>query len=129
MFEGYFIRNNIIKGKFYFYNGAIFSGVIAENTQLVEGKYAYENWVYEGTFNDGKFHGKGIIQYQTTSGVICKYEGSFANSLFNGAGTLYTNLNEPEQQKIEGQWLQGIFQNNNDEESKTERSYITEEYS
>lgn len=50
MFEGYFIKNKIIKGKFYFCNGDVFSGIIADNTRLVEGKYSNENWFFEGTF-------------------------------------------------------------------------------
>ena len=41
---------------------------------------------YEGNFENGKFHGKGIHTWP--SGKIIKYEGNYKNGKIDGKGTL-----------------------------------------
>ena len=50
LFEGYFVSNQIIKGRFYFNKGDIFEGAVADNFKLLEGKYSSKTWNYTGGF-------------------------------------------------------------------------------
>ena len=65
-------------------NGDVFEGIFDMN-KMVNGKYIYSDGkVYEGPFDDGVRHGKGVLKQ--ANGDI--YEGDFDHGKMTGKGTL-----------------------------------------
>lgn len=102
LFEGLFTANRIVYGRFHFKNGAIYEGLIDEDTKLVEGTYRDAQWTYEGTFKNGLFHGEGVLTCSLDQAF--KYEGGFKQGQLNGFGSLHIN-----EQLIEGTWVAGVL--------------------
>jgi hypothetical protein len=110
LIEGYWEPNGYCKyGRYFFPNGTYYEGNLKnnlpdtyyENTNNFEnfnllnynkGKLKlFENEIYNGEWEYGKFNGKGLLFISNKS----KYEGEFKDSLFSGQGNLlYSDIDE-----------------------------------
>jgi hypothetical protein len=57
---------------------------------------------YEGTFQQGKFHGSGLWMTSRNGGI--RYDGDFAQGVFEGHGTLL----EPGHMRYDGSFERGL---------------------
>ena len=97
----------MVQGRYYFADGATFTGVIADNSRLVNGKYKDANWIYQGSFNNGTFDWLGVLNFSCL-GQQCTYEGKFENGVFQGQGSLIVGKNK--QKIFKGTWDHGVLQ-------------------
>ncbi len=96
-----------LKGVFIKWKKNVYRGEM----KLINGKYKFDGYgklyednlyKYEGSFKNGKFHGKGsLTNYQN----IKRYEGDFENGVYSGYGKLY----EYGLLKYEGEFKNGWF--------------------
>jgi len=83
-----------LQGRYYFVDGAKFTGVFADSNRPVNGKYKAKGWTYEGSFNNGTFDWLGMLEFSCL-GKQCRYDGKFENGLFQGQGCLTICSSEP----------------------------------
>lgn len=76
------------KGQMIYTNGAVYKGIFKNNKLDGQGVYQGKDHVYEGSFINGIWNGKGVLK--TNEGDI--YEGDFVNGKLQGKGMFkYSN--------------------------------------
>ena len=74
-------------------NGDIYVGTFENDGKKVEGTFTFDqgHTVYRGKFQNGYFNDEnGTLTYTDKNNLMTVYEGSFVNSKFQGRGTLTT---------------------------------------
>ncbi|GKY97678.1 hypothetical protein MPSEU_000726000 [Mayamaea pseudoterrestris] len=75
-------------GVFVYPSGDRYEGSFAEGARSGHGKFVFEHGsgLYEGEWDSGKYHGKGILSWREHTGEQLSYEGEFEKGLFHGVG-------------------------------------------
>lgn len=81
------------------YEGQVTGGELGKKGKLYN---AFDQLIYEGEFQNGNFHGKGV-EY----GIGTKYEGEFRDGKKHGRGTLYIKNEERECMYNRGEIVDG----------------------